>query len=367
MAFLLLLFLIIPAYSYAEDPCSNNPSYIGLYTHPNQILAACGMASSDFTQSGSCSITCPDGSAGTTSWSFRSGSMYDYKNWCGGCESPDPSHCSDGSKSGDEYGIDCGGSCGSQCQEYCPEGTANVTYRDEPGCWEKINTDQYGNCPLGWTKGDQLYSKAEDPTASTWCAKNHDPYLAGEPQPDQVAPDPWKSGTFSVVTSEGPATTVDNGDGTSTTSKTTTTTTTGADGTSSTSTTTEETIIDNATGNKISSGTRTEGEVPPTENPGNYDYSLPEVGEYDKDLGEYEGKEVVFTENKALTESDFFQTLRNLHISTSGGTSSVDFSYGGTTISYDLNKPWLVDALEKLGSILVFVSYVTGFMIIVRR
>jgi len=174
-----------------------------------------------------------------------------------------PAHCSDNGISGDESGIDCGGSCPSSCVQSCPEDFTKMCEIGDTNCWcEKwVPADAYGNCPYQYgLNGLVTYNGSQKMCGyetSTGLAK------AGISSEDVAAIYNWNSlpsgavgsgGTFNVV-SMYDASSVDNGNGTSTTIGTTSTTgTSGAGGTtSSTSQTTA--IVNQATGAIVSSST----------------------------------------------------------------------------------------------------------------
>jgi hypothetical protein len=177
----------------------------------------------------------------------------------------EPGTCSNGQQDSDEVGIDCGGPCSATCEEICPPNTENlIGFDGQPGCFWYGLKDNFGNCPDGTTAADdQGYPDA--------CYKSYSTILAvSGTEVDAVDDLNFTAGSLSTVEQVYPSAMTDNGDGTS--SKTTITERVGPGG--ETTTTTKTDVIDNTTGEVLSSTTNTEQEIPIEENPDNYSYDI---------------------------------------------------------------------------------------------
>jgi len=224
---------------------------------------------------------------------------------------PEPDHCHNGIKDGDEEGVNCGGSCNNTCDSLaCPDTTNwfvdsyGRCYPTETGFANLYATpDSAGNCPAGFTADtwhdsvlNQDFKRCKDTRmirrADGSCA---DGWIPNPGVPDQCLPEPvayssandppdvpdvpikegW-TGTAESTTENKTVDIVDNGDGTSTKTETTVNNTTNNNDNSTTTTTTTTTsIIDNSTNEVLSSSSESETTGDKKEdNAGNYDWNI---------------------------------------------------------------------------------------------
>jgi hypothetical protein len=315
-------------------------------------------------------------------------SNYGYPEACAAYDaamSPEPSHCSNGVRDGDEVGIDCGGSCAPCNAAKCPEGYFYDGYACRP---PMPLSDALGNCPPGMARYAQT-NLCYDPAYLTAlnggtcpdgyiadagvCAPEPLKYNNAGPEPDYplLTDNPsyseFASGSSSTNETKTVITT-DNGDGTSTRVSTSTyggTTSGGGAGSVFGGTKTTVEIIDNGTGEVISSSTETtQTDENPLSNPGNYT-----VGEPNGDAGgvgdRFAGRIDSFIDT--LKTAPVYSAFNNVFSVPSGGTSSyvLDMgSYGAVTV--DLNNFSTVFAV--FGWALVFASlWIAGKLVIANK
>jgi len=284
---------------------------------------------------------------------------------------PDPAHCSDNSISGDETGQDCGGSCTPDCVISCPddyEGLIEIGETEISICQRLIPTDIYGNCPAGFTKfGSGGTIQCMDEVEPVSAAAGETTTAIQTANGWYELPQNYTPGTFNVIGTYDYSVT-DNQDGTSTVVEVSGSTQTGAN--PSETTTTKTTIINTSTGQPISSETVVEGTLDPTENPANYDTEFGTVPVVNiptmtnPDITNYYTDPDYTVLDDAINETGILNIFEDTEVETESSMCTVDFGivYGRQITANFCNYQ---SQLETIGSILYFLAYVAGLILLV--
>ena len=307
----------------------------------------------------------------------------------------EPSHCQNQVKDGDEVGIDCGGSCEDSCDMIgCAENFSPDPITESCVPENSFSTpDKYGNCPTGsvmlpysnnttCVKSSYLASNGEcqSPLVLDYlgngvavCNQPATLYNSNDAVPDispvdESEPVTMTKGSLSIVETESFVET-DNGDGTKTKVTSKDVQKTNPDNTVNNYTEVTTEIIDVSTNSVISSSTQITEDVSAEDNPENYNYGSPDLiptdEEFDATLGEFQGQSYEFQyDQDSIDNNSALNAIKNSGITYSNIESTYDYSFMGRQMGYDFNKPEIVDALIKLGTLLVFSAYVTAFFIV---
>jgi hypothetical protein len=289
------------------------------------------------------------------------------------CPPDEPVYCTNGVKDQDELGIDCGASClapDDNCTRFCPTNYFyNITVSQ---CEYIIESDQFGNCPSGYEKNFEL---TEGEWIQNGCIHRQDDLLASADYTidDDFEDPPSNFSTFlSTYNSVTNQSVVDNGDGTSTITETTTTITNEGDTINegdSSSTTVK--IVDNSTGNVISSNTQESSNGSVSDDPSNYIWSTDVdssgvTGDVDMSLLPEEG-DLGGTLDGYIYNSAVTGIIDNSGVTTSAQICSIDTVLFSQTVTLDFCSTDITDKLDLLGAFLVSLGYLMAVFMVFSR